>query len=38
MQPSDFNLVSVIIPARNEAENLDFLIDEIAGALNGTAL
>ncbi|MFC5067169.1 glycosyltransferase family 2 protein [Flaviflagellibacter deserti] len=37
MQPSDFNLVSVIIPARNEAENLDFLIEEIAGALSGRA-
>ena len=30
-------LASVVIPAKNEAENLDFLIDELAASLKGRA-
>ncbi|HMN87354.1 MAG TPA: glycosyltransferase family 2 protein [Bauldia sp.] len=35
MSPASQIVASVVIPARNEAKNLDFLIDEIAAALSG---
>ncbi|GGD96413.1 dolichol-phosphate mannosyltransferase [Aureimonas endophytica] len=35
--PGRFALVSVVIPARNEAQNLPILVEEIAAALEGRA-